>query len=83
LEVRVVPFSSPGYPAIGGSYHLLTFASPTLPPLVWLENISSTELIDDAIRVNEYGLAHAGTVAASLSKHETLGLIKQLVKETS
>jgi transcriptional regulator with XRE-family HTH domain len=83
VEVLVAPFSSPGYPALSASYQLITFASPTLPTLVWLENISSTELIDDAIRVNEYGLAHGGTVAASLSKQETLGLIKQLVKETS
>ncbi|MDQ3887257.1 MAG: hypothetical protein M3308_09710 [Actinomycetota bacterium] len=54
-----------------------------LSALVWLENISSTELIGDTIRVNEYGLAHAGTVAASLGKQETLDLIKQVVKEIS
>lgn len=83
VEVRIVPFSSSGYPAVGGSFHLLTFPSPTLPPLVWLENITSTELIDDAIRVKEWGLAHAGTVDEALSKQDTLDLIKQVVKEIS
>ncbi len=83
LEVRVVPFSSPGYPAIGGSYHLLTFASPTLPPLVWLENIASPELVDDTIKVKEWGIAHTGTVDAALNQQDTLDLIKQTVKEIS
>ncbi|MGQ0779148.1 MAG: helix-turn-helix domain-containing protein [Pseudonocardiales bacterium] len=81
VEVRVVPFASPGYPALGATYQLLTFDSPTLPALVWLANISSTELIDDAVRVKEYGLTHAGTIEAALSKQETLDLVKQVVKE--
>ena len=83
LEVRVVPFSSPGHPALGASYQLLTFASPTLPILVWLENITSTELIDDIIRVKEWGLAHAGTIDATLNKQDTADLIKQVVKEVT
>lgn len=83
VELRVVPFSSPGYPALGGSYQILTFARPTLPPLVWLENITYTELVDDAIKVKEWGLAHAGTVDAALNQRDTLDLIKQIVKEIS
>jgi uncharacterized protein DUF5753 len=83
VEVRVVPFSSPGYPALSSSYHLLTFASPTLPPLVWLENLTSPALIDDTIKVKEWGLAHAGTVDVALSQQDTLDLIKQAVKEAS
>ena len=83
VQVLVVPFSSPGYPALGGTYQILTFASPTLPPLVWLDNITSTALIDDTIKVKEWGLAHAGTVEAALSQRDTLGLIKQAVKEIS
>jgi len=83
VKVCVVPFRSPGYPALGGSYQILTFASPTLPPLVWLENITSSELIDDAIKVKEWGLAHAGTVDAALNQQDTLDLIKQTVKEIS
>jgi transcriptional regulator with XRE-family HTH domain len=83
VQVRVVPFSSPGYPALGGSYQILTFASPTLPPLVWLGNITSAEVIDDTIKVKEWGLAHTGTVDAALSQQGTLDLIKQTVKEIS
>lgn len=83
VEMRVVPFSSPGYPALGSSYNLLTFASPTLPPLVWLDNLTSTELTDDTIKVKEWGLAHAGTVDVALSQQDTLGLITQVVKEIS
>lgn len=83
LEVRIVPFSSPGHPALGGSFQLLTFASPTLPTLAWLETVTSTELIDDAIRVAEYSLAHAGALEASLSRRDTLALIKQVAEEIS
>lgn len=83
LEVRVVPFSSPGHPALGGSFHLLTFASPALPALAWLETVTSTDLIDDDIRVSEYSLAHAGALTASLSRGDTLDLIKQVTKEIS
>ncbi|MGH3930897.1 MAG: DUF5753 domain-containing protein [Pseudonocardiaceae bacterium] len=81
VEVRVVPFTSPGYPALGSTYQLLTFDGPTRPALAWLENISSTEFIDDAVGVKEYGLAHTGTLAVALNKQETLDLIKQVVKE--
>ena len=83
LEVRVIPFSSPGHPALGGSFHLLTFASPALPALAWLETVTSTDLIDDGIRVAEYSLAHAGALTASLSRGDTLDLIKQVAKEIS
>ncbi|MGH3875290.1 MAG: helix-turn-helix domain-containing protein [Pseudonocardiaceae bacterium] len=83
VQVLVVPFSSPGYPALGGKYQILTFAGPTLPPLAWLDNITSTELIDDAIKVKEWGLAHTGTVDVALDRQDTLDLIKQVTKEIS
>jgi len=83
VKLSVVPFSSPGYPALGSSYQILTFARPTLPPLVLLENLTSPELIDDTIKVKEWGLAHTGTVDVTLSQQDTLDLIKRTVKEIS
>ena len=66
-------------PVRGGPVRLRHVASPTLPPLVWLENLTSPALIDDTIKVKEWGLAHAGTVDAALSQRDTLDLIKQAV----
>lgn len=82
LDVLIVPFSASGYPAMGGSFNILSFPSPTLPKLAWMESVTSTELIDDATRVNEYSLAHAGAVKVALSKEDSLNLIKQVAERS-
>ncbi|HWC79321.1 MAG TPA: helix-turn-helix transcriptional regulator [Pseudonocardiaceae bacterium] len=81
LDVLIVPFGAGGHPAIGGSFHLFTFPTSALPSLAWQETVTSTEIIEDAVKVREYGLAHAGAVKAALSKSESLDLINEVATE--
>ena len=82
LTVRVIPLTATGHHAMGGSaFHLMTFASGTLPTLVWQETVTSTELIQDPQTVREYSLTYAEVTKAALDPNETISLIKQVTKE--
>lgn len=82
LEVRVVPFSADYHNAIGGStFYILGFAGTRLPDLVWQETVSTTDLIDQPMRIREYSLAHSQAMDFALDRTESLGLIEQIGKE--
>lgn len=82
LQVRIVPFTSPGHPALGApSFHVLGFSSTRLPDLVWLDIITGIQLLDDPPAVHDYGLAHAGAEDAALGVVESLEMIKAVAQE--
>lgn len=82
LDVRVVPFSADYHNAIGGStFYILDFASVRLPELVWQETVSTTDLIDQPMRIREYTLAHDQAVDHALDRTESLALIERIRKE--
>jgi transcriptional regulator with XRE-family HTH domain len=82
LDVRIVPFSAGYHNAIGGStFYLLGFASSRLPDLVWQETVSTTDLIDQPMRIREYSLAHSQAMDFALDRAESLDLIEQIGKE--
>ncbi|TQM79561.1 helix-turn-helix protein [Saccharothrix saharensis] len=82
LDVRIVPFSADYHNAIGGStFYLLGFASSRLPDLVWQETVSTTDLIDQPMRIREYSLAHSQAMDFALDRVGSLGLIEQIGKE--
>lgn len=82
IDVRVVPFSADYHNAIGGStFYLLGFASSRLPELVWQETVSTTDLIDQPMRIREYSLAHSQAMDHALDRTGSLGLIERIRKE--
>ncbi|WP_158843681.1 helix-turn-helix domain-containing protein [Saccharothrix deserti] len=82
LDVRIIPFSADYYNALGGSnFYIFGFASSRLPDLVWQETITSTDLIDQPMRMREYSLAHDQAMSYALDRTESLGLIEQIRKE--
>lgn len=82
LDVRIVPFSADYHNAIGGStFYILGFASSRLPDLVWQETVSTTDLIDQPMRIREYSLAHSQAVEFALGRAESLDLIERIGKE--
>lgn len=82
LDVRVIPFSADYYNALGGSnFYLFGFASSRLPELVWQETITSTDLIDQPMRMREYSLAHDQALGFALGRSESLGLIEEIRRE--
>ncbi|WP_447006962.1 helix-turn-helix domain-containing protein [Saccharothrix isguenensis] len=82
LDVRILPFSTDYYNALGGSsFYIFGFASSRLPELVWQETITSTYLIDQPMRMREYNLAHDQAMACALDRTESLDVIQQIGKE--
>lgn len=79
VELRVVPYTATGHPAMGGSgFYLMTFPSGQLPTIVHQETVTSTDLITDPRMVREYSLAYAEVKKAALSRAETVELIDEL-----
>jgi transcriptional regulator with XRE-family HTH domain len=82
LDVRIIPFSADYYNALGGSnFYIFGFTSSRLPELVWQETITSTDLIDQPMRMREYNLAHDQALGYALGRTESLGLIEQIRRE--
>ncbi|MEU4741882.1 helix-turn-helix transcriptional regulator [Actinosynnema sp. NPDC023658] len=82
LDVRIIPFTADYYNALGGSsFYIFGFASSRLPELVWQETITSTDLIDQPMRMREYSLAHDQASDYALGRDESLGLIGQIRRE--
>ena len=78
LEIRIVPFTSLGHHAMGGStFHLVTFPRNDLPVLVWQETVTSTEVITDSIRVHEYSIALDEAVKTALDHDESIALMAE------
>ncbi|MCX2731203.1 DUF5753 domain-containing protein [Saccharopolyspora sp. NFXS83] len=77
LEVRVVPFSSTGHAAVGGSSFLLSdFPSGRLPTMLWHETATSTKLTSTHLAVREHGIAPAGATSSAFSREDSLAMIK-------
>lgn len=83
LDVLIVPFSARGHAALGGSFYLFTFPSPTLPSLAWLQTLTAGAIVDDPTMVREYSIAHASAVGVALSRIDSVGLINQRVRDLS
>jgi hypothetical protein len=79
LDLRIVPFSSSGHEAMGGSsFYLMSFPNGQLPTVLWQETVTSTHLIIDPMTVREYAIAHATATQAALSREESHALIKEI-----
>jgi transcriptional regulator with XRE-family HTH domain len=81
VDVLIVPFTASGHPAMDGSFQLMTFPSPSLPSVAWVEMVTSVLLIEDTTQVREYGIAHSGAMDAALDKQDSLDLINEVAKD--
>jgi hypothetical protein len=52
-----------------------------LPELIWQETITSTDLIDQPMRMREYNLAYNQAMSYALDRTESLAMIEQAAKE--
>ncbi len=82
VEIRVLPFTSPGCNILGASpFHLLTFASPRLPMLAWQESVLSAGIVEDENHVRDASLAQTEALQFCLSREDSLDLVAQYAKE--
>ncbi len=81
LEVRIIPFASGAYGALGAAtFHLLSFPSPELPDLAWRETITTTDLIANPVRVNQYRQTYTASMKHAADKKASLDLIHRELK---
>lgn len=77
----MLPFSVGAHPAFGGPSELLSFPLPRLPDLVWQEILTSIDIIDQSVRVNDYVVTFAETRELALGSDELIDLIRRIAKE--
>ncbi|GAB2653223.1 helix-turn-helix transcriptional regulator [Saccharopolyspora gloriosae] len=82
VEVWIVPFEATGGDALGGSsFLLLDFPSGRLPTMLWQETVTSTRLTSSQLAVREYSIAVSSAAEHSLSREDSLKLIKKAASE--
>ncbi|RJO76975.1 XRE family transcriptional regulator [Nocardia panacis] len=78
IEVRVIPFDAQAGATLGGSsFHLIDFAGERLPTFGWSEGAVFGGSVDDPDRVRDLGFAYLRALEQSLTRTETLALIRR------
>ncbi|MBB5913803.1 transcriptional regulator with XRE-family HTH domain [Nocardia transvalensis] len=78
VDVRVIPFSAPAGAILGGSsFHLLDFAGDTLPTFAWAESAVFGGVVDNPEQVRDLAFAYVRALDQSLSRSESLTLIRK------
>lgn len=78
VTVRVIPFTATSGAILGGSsFHLLDFASESLPTFVWAESSVFGGAVDDPDQIRDLGFAFVRALDQSLSRAESLELIQR------
>ncbi|MEU0542555.1 Scr1 family TA system antitoxin-like transcriptional regulator [Nocardia sp. NPDC005978] len=76
VTVRVIPFAATRGGILGGSsFHLLDFASESLPTFGWAESSVFGGAVDDSDQIRDLGFAFVRALDQSLSRAESLELI--------
>jgi transcriptional regulator with XRE-family HTH domain len=81
MEIRVIPFSAGAHAALGGPFHVLSFASPRLPDVVWQETLANFAIIDKPVQVREYAVVLAEASQKALNAKDSIALIRKIGKD--
>ncbi|WP_019932037.1 DUF5753 domain-containing protein [Nocardia sp. BMG111209] len=81
VEVRVLPFRGETGAVLGGSgFHLLDFASPTLPTFGWSEGSLIGGAVENTDRLGDLGFAYRRALEGSLGRADSLALIRRYAR---
>ncbi|GAA1684938.1 helix-turn-helix transcriptional regulator [Glycomyces endophyticus] len=76
VELQVLPFSSGGHPAMTGPFVLLKFPDAIDGPIVYLDNFTQGQVIEETEQVESYEDAHIRLQNLSKSPSESLARIR-------
>ncbi|MBH0781225.1 Scr1 family TA system antitoxin-like transcriptional regulator [Nocardia bovistercoris] len=77
IEVRIIPFSATAGSILGGSsFHLIDFSGERLPTFGWVESAVFGGAVDDPDLVRDLGFAYVRARDQSLSRADSLALIR-------
>ncbi|MFD7842029.1 Scr1 family TA system antitoxin-like transcriptional regulator [Nocardia sp. NPDC004340] len=78
ISVRVIPFTATRGAMLGGSsFHLLDFASESLPTFTWVESAVFGGAVEDPDQIRDLRFAFVRALDQSLGRAESLELIKR------
>lgn len=75
VHLQVASFASGGHPAAGGPFSILRFAEPTLPDLVYLEQLTSALYLDKREQVERYAAVMDRLCAGVLDPEDSRALL--------
>ncbi|HEV2779126.1 MAG TPA: helix-turn-helix transcriptional regulator [Actinophytocola sp.] len=81
IEIRVIPFGAGAHAALGSPFQTLSFASPRLPDVLWLEALTAYSIIEHPVQVHEFVVAFAEANANALDTESSVDFIRQIIEE--
>jgi transcriptional regulator with XRE-family HTH domain len=82
VTIQVVPFARGGHAGAGGSFTILRFAEQDLPDLVYIEQLTGADYLEQRSDVEHYLEVADQLSGAALTPAATTHFIEQVVKET-
>jgi transcriptional regulator with XRE-family HTH domain len=84
IEIRVIPFTVTACGLFGSAtVHLIEFENPRLPTVAWQETVTTMGILDNPIHVRDIGMSYGESIGRTLSKQDSLKMIRQFIKELS
>jgi len=81
VTLQVLPFTVGAHPGMNGPFVILTFNSPTDPPMVYLETATDGLYLDEPADVERYTLRFNHLVARALGPDESRTMIAGLAAQ--
>jgi Domain of unknown function (DUF5753) len=78
LTLQILPLAVGAHPGMNGPFVILTFSSPTDPPMVYLETATDGLYIEETADVERYTLMFSHLVARALGPDESRIMIADL-----
>ena len=82
VTIQVIPFRAGGHAAAGGAFSLLHFAENDLPDVVYLEQLTGAQYLDNPDTVVGYRAVMAELGNASLDPASSLELIRAVLRRS-
>ena len=77
VELRVLEFTSAAYTSVARPFHPLVFADPNDPGLIYTEHRTGALYIDDPKEIASFVFAFDLLVGASLSRKDSVRLMRE------
>jgi transcriptional regulator with XRE-family HTH domain len=79
VSIRVLPFAAGGHPAMTGPFMLLRFPDAIDNPIVYLDNYTQGQVLEETREVNAYQDAHTRLTDLSLSQEASLARVRDVL----
>ena len=80
VTIQVIPFRACGHAAAGGAFSLLHFAENDLPDVVYLEQLTGAQYLDNPDTVVGYRAVMEQLCSASLNPASSLEFLRSVLR---